>query len=323
MMDAGSQRDTHSPPTSDGADTGKYPGNNNRLTESVDLKSMVSDALSEYREWIIEPKRFSGIPFGFKKLDAMTGGLRPGSLHLIASHSSVGKSTLLLNVLEEICLNQKIRALFFCGDMAPLDVVKRFIFERSLLPRDYLRDEECQLTKRDLLRIHQYAEELMESGLAIIDQRDPTLDAITAIARTMHRQGGIGFIAMDHVHLIRPDDATVSAKVAMTQTAIGLKSLARELGLPILATAHLKCVSQNRPAEIRDLRHGNGLAHEAEFIGILQSMGEVQSSDHVVMNVVKNHFGPCGQLDLYRHRRLLRFCEQPPLTEEEEERMMA
>jgi replicative DNA helicase len=230
---------------------------------------------------------------------------------------------MLLNVLEEICLNQKIPALFFCGDMTPLEVVKRFIFERSLFPLDSLRDQEYLPCKGDLLRIQQCAVELAKSGLVINERRDLTADSITAIARAMHDERGIGFIAIDHLHLIQPNRPGMSAKSAMATAAVGLKSLARELNLPILATAHLRRAAQGRPADIRDLRHGNALAHEADFIGMLEPMGEANGSDHVVMRVVKNHGGKCGQVDLYRHRLLLRFCEQPPLTEEEEEMIMA
>lgn len=122
------------------------------------------------------------------------------------------------------------------------------------------------------------------------------------------------------MHLIQSSDAIGSTKTALAHAAVGLKSLARELGVPILATAHLKRISQDRPAGIHDLLHSKGLAHEADFIGILQPMGDVQGSDHVLMNIVKNHVGPGASVDLYRHRMLLRFCEQPPVTKEEEDR---
>ncbi len=172
---------------------------------TVTLKSLASEAISQFVECLMEPGRCSGIRTGFKKLDDITGGFRPGSLNLIASHPSAGKSTMLLNVLEKICLNQKIPSLFFCGDMAPLEVVKRFIFERCLFPLDSLRDQEYMPCKGDLLRIQQCAVEFAKSGLVINERRELTLDSITTIARTLHKQRGIGFIAIDHLHLIQPD----------------------------------------------------------------------------------------------------------------------
>jgi replicative DNA helicase len=322
-MDIGLQDSTHPTTAAVSADMAGNPAEKILPDGTVTLKSLASEAISQFVECLMEPGRCSGIRTGFKKLDDITGGFRPGSLNLIASHPSAGKSTMLLNVLEEICLNQKIPSLFFCGDMAPLEVVKRFIFERCLFPLNSVRDQECLPCKGDLLRIQQCAIELAKSGLVINERRDLTLDSITTIARKLHSERGIGFIAMDHLHLIQPDRLGASAKSTMATAAAGLKSLARELNLPILATAHLRRASQGRPADIRDLRHGTALAHEADFIGMLEPMGEVQCSDHVVMRVVKNHGSHCGQVDLYRHRLLLRFCEQPPLTEEQEEMIMA
>lgn len=292
------------------------------LSNRQKLLTHVQNAVERYQK-ILEfglpkgpPK---GLSTGFSLLDGMCHGLEPGRVYVIASRPSLGKTTLLLNIIAAVCLNQKTPSLFFSGDLTIPQIVDRLIFNQASAPLSAAFDPGHTPTKGDLLRIQKCAQGLVDSGLVLDDTRDMMIEVIAAKAREERAKNGIGLIAIDHLHLIRSEATRpdTSRKREMAVVIREIKSLARELELPVLVSAQLKRRADGRLPRIGDIRQATAIEHEADFVGLLHK--EVSDEDCVKLLIAKNNNGPLGTVRLFLSAELQRFEQGPVVYHEENE----
>jgi replicative DNA helicase len=286
------------------------------------LLSYVNNAVERYQkllEFGLPKGPPKGLSTGFSLLDGMCHGLEPGRVYVIASRPSLGKSTLLLNIIAAVCLNQKTPSLFFSGDLTIPQIVDRLIFNQASAPLSALFDPEYVPTKGDLQRIQKCALELVDSGLVLDDRRDMMIEAIAAKAREERAKNGIGLIAIDHLHLIRSEATRpdTSRKREMAAVIGEIKSLAKELELPVLVSAQLKRRADWHLPRIGDIRQATAIEHEADFVGLLHK--EVSDEDCVKLLIAKNNNGPLGTVRLFLSAELQRFEQGPVVYHEENE----
>lgn len=198
------------------------------------LRTHVSNAVERYQNILgcgLPKAHPKGLSTGFSLLDRACHGLEPGRVYVMASRPSLGKTTLLMNIIAAVCLNQKTPSLFFSGDLTIPQIVDRLIFNQASAPLSVFFDPEYVPTKGDLLRIQKCALELVDSGLVLDDTRDMMIEAIAAKAREERAKNGIGLIAIDHLHLIRSEATRpdTSRKREMAAVIGEIKSLATEL----------------------------------------------------------------------------------------------
>lgn len=262
-----------------------------------------------------------GLSTGFSQLDEICHGLEPGRIYLIASRPSLGKTTLLMNIIAAVCLNQKTPALFFSGDLTIPQIVERLIFNRASAPLSAFNDPQYCPGKSDLLRIQKCAREVADSGLVLDDGRDMKIEAISAKAREEHTMTGIGLIVIDHLHLIRSEAIRpdASRKREMAHVMREIRSLARELQLPVLVSAQLKRRADQRVPRIGDIRQAAAIEDHADFVGLLHRECPSADEDRVKLLIAKNNNGPCGSVRLFFSAKLLRFDQESFVGNEENE----
>jgi replicative DNA helicase len=255
------------------------------------------------------------------ELDQMSNGLEPGRVYVIAARPSMGKTSLLLKILAEVCLNQHTPSLLFTGDLTIHQVIDWLIFNRAHTPKCCLYDPQYTVRKGDVQRIQQRAKELATSGLVLDDRRDMTIEAITAKAREEHVKTGIGLIVIDHLHLIRSESTQpgTSRKREMAGVIRALRNLARELGLPILVSAHLKRRADGRVPRSGDIRESGAIEHEADFIGLIHRDGPILHENCFHLLIAKNNNGPLGTVGLLFIEEIQHFEEGPIVPNEEQE----
>ena len=284
------------------------------------LVTHVENALQRYQEILEHGVACRGLSTGFRRLDVMTNGLLPGMVYVIASRPSMGKTTLLLNILSRVGIEQQTPSMFFSGNLTISQIVDRLIFNRAMAPLCAFSNPGYLPNKADLLRIRKCAHDLAISGLVLDDSRDMTIEAIVAKAREERSRTGIGFIAIDHLHLIRSESTHpgTSRKREMTGVIRAIKILAQELELPILVSAQLKRRADGRLPRSRDIRESGAIENEADFVGLLHRVGSIK--DQVCFNllIAKNNNGPSGTVTLFLTREM-QFEEGPRLHNEEEE----
>ena len=326
---------TGSEPTADESDlhpsTQEIPDSNPHSGTDPDpsggrrLGILVKNALERCRGILSRDLPRCGLSTGFKELDEMSNGLEPGRVYVIAARPSMGKTSLLLQILGEVCLDQQIPSLLFTGDLAIPQVIDRLIFNRALSPQCCLYDPQYTPSKGDLERIQKHAKKLADSGLVLDDRRDMTIEAIAARAREERAKTGIGLIVIDHLHCIRSESTQpgTSRKHEMAGVIRSLSNLARELELPVLVSAQLKRRADGRLPRIGDIRESGAIEHEADFIGLLHRERQIQCVFDLL--ICKNNNGPLGTIGFLFVEEIQRFEEGlivpdvPNMSDEEQQ----
>lgn len=282
------------------------------------MRAHVVHALERLQQTLLEQAQLRGLPTGLDRLDEITHGLQPGRIYLIAGRPAMGKTGLLLQILAEVCLNQHIPSLLFTGDLTIPQVIDRLLFNHAMFPQCKLGDPQYALRKGDLKRIQESAGQLAESGLILDEIRNATFEALAAKARHERSVAGIGLIVIDHLHQLGMASTSpgTSRKREMAMVIGSLRELARELGVPILVSAHLKRRAEGRVPKCVDIRESGAIEHEADFIGLLHRE-TLNAEPHVIeLLVAKNFNGALGPIRLCRIDEIQRFEEVP--TEEQE-----
>lgn len=284
-------------------------GESAETTSKITSKERVLDVIEYFQDVLSGSINPRGIPTGFANLDEMTGGLRPGNVFVIASRPSMGKTSLMLNILEHVCVGQKIPSLVFSGDLTASEITQRLIFNRACSPLRYDTDHDYMpFTKGELQRIEKAALEVARANLFVDEARGLAIEDLREKARQSMSTDMIRFIAIDDLHLLRSicPQAKPSRKREVTEVFSAIKGLARELDIPILVLAQLKRRAETRVPRITDIRESGVIEHEADLIGLLHRRDQVSESDKAGQTydsrfellLAKNRHGTTGALDL-------------------------
>ncbi|HWI22088.1 MAG TPA: replicative DNA helicase [Baekduia sp.] len=217
----------------------------------------------------------TGTPSGFSRLDDITGGFQPGNLVIIAARPSMGKSALVANIAENVALSKErpMPVALFSLEMSEAELAQRFIASQASIPGDRLR--KGQLKKQsDWKRVMDTAERFHRAPLYVDDSSDVGLTEIRAKARRLHQQtereyGGLGLIIIDYLQLMRADARIESRVLQIGEISRGLKILARELQVPVVALSQLSRAVESRTDKkpmLSDLRESGSIEQDADLV---------------------------------------------------------
>ncbi len=237
----------------------------------------VGDVLhQELQRWDELAKRgesITGVPSGFADLDQITGGFQPGNLIIIAARPSMGKSALVTNIAENVALNKKNpRAVaLFSLEMSEGELAQRFIASQAAIKGDDLRKGRVRDEKWQ--RVLKVAGEYERSKLYVDDSSDIGLLDIRAKARRLHQalhdEGGLGLVIIDYLQLMRADTRYDSRVQQVGEMSRGLKILARELKVPVIALSQLSRGVESRTDKrpmLSDLRESGQIEQDADLV---------------------------------------------------------
>ncbi len=227
-------------------------------TERLQIRSTQKSALT-------------GTPSGFRDLDDKTGGFQKGNLIILAARPSMGKSALVCNIAENAALAGYPVALFSL-EMSESELAQRFVASQSGTKGDDLR------RGRDLERrwpkILDACRRLGEAPLFVDDSSDTGVLEMRAKSRRLHHQlvdkGGLGLIIIDYLQLMRHEGRVESRVEQVGQISRGLKSLARELQVPVIALSQLSRGVEQRAGDkkpiLSDLRESGQIEQDADLV---------------------------------------------------------
>jgi replicative DNA helicase len=220
--------------------------------------------------------KLQGISTGYKDLDRLTNGLKPGEMFIIAARPSMGKTSLAMNIVEHVCLDQKVPTLVFSCEMSSVQLVQRLLFSRSGFFISKIRDGR-QPTKSEIKNILRVSQEIRNSNLFIDDTAGISIDEVRAKARRLKREKKIGLIAIDYLQLMRSHSkqAQGSREREISEISAGMKGLAKELNIPIIVLAQLNRGPESRTGaklgvpRLSDLRESGSIDQDADLVGLL------------------------------------------------------
>lgn len=226
----------------------------------------------------------SGTPTGFDDLDEKTGGLQPSNLVILAARPSVGKSAFVANMAENVAVDQGKSVAFFSLEMSESELAQRFIASQSGVKGDLLRKGKLSAEKgrdRDWKKVNKALNELNDAPLFIDVTSDLGLLDLRAKARKLDKQErdrrkgtdregeGLSMIIVDYLQLMRMDERIANRAEQVGQVSRGLKLLASELKVPVIALSQLNRANENRPDKrpmLSDLRESGNIEQDADLV---------------------------------------------------------
>jgi replicative DNA helicase len=293
-------------------------------THSVQaLIQQVMDQQAKMREWrnTHDGSLLPGLSSGYSDLDQFTTGWKPGELVIIGARPGQGKTSLMLNLAENIALETASRrddgkggVLLFSLEMTGSELVQRMLCAnagvdlRRVKLGMYSREEETQL-KDATARFAQAA-------VFVDDSFTLNLSEIRSKSRRMKERHDIEIVFVDYLQLVKDDDR-LDRHLQIGNISRGLKALARELGVPVVAAAQLnRGVEQRSSREKRpmlsDLRESGSIEQDADQVLLIhRKEGEdAVQNDEVAESeliVAKNRNGPTGDVSMLFRKRFTRF----------------
>lgn len=298
---------------------------------TFDLGAVADEVVKEFQQVVSGEREEQGLRTGFPDLDRMTKGLKPGEVFVIAARPSMGKTSLMMNMVENLCVDQGLEVAVFSCEMTEKQLIQRLIFSRARYP--LARIEKGRVpSSNDLNRIRMATDEVKAAPLWIDDTAGIAIDTLRAKARRRKRERGLSLIAIDYLQLMRSRtrQAAGSREREIGEISGGIKALAKELSVPIIVLAQLNRGPETRKGEalgvprMADLRESGTIEQDADMIGLLYrkdyyafSEEEKESlAGQSQMTLAKNRSGETGEVPLTFIGQLMRFENRAHTTEE-------
>lgn len=300
--------------------------------EVESIKEAINAVCLDFEARVMGREEAPGLATGFLALDGMTGGLKPGNMFVVAARPSMGKTSLMMNIVEHVCLRSGLPTLVFSCEMTRQELAQRLMFSMAKFDSNILSYGE-KPTKGDLIRIQREALRVASSKLVIDDTAAITISQMRAKARRIQREKGIALIAIDYLQLMRSfsKQAAGSREREISEISAGIKALAKELGLPVIVLAQLNRGPEARggkkPGKPRmsDLRDSGSIEQDADIIGLLyrdayyadDEDSKAATAGRSDLEIAKNRNGPTGIVPLTFIDKLSRFESGHPANSHE------
>jgi replicative DNA helicase len=238
-----------------------------RTGELRSIEDVLHEELDKLEKVSREGISMTGTPSGFKDLDEVTGGFQPGNLIVLAARPSMGKSALVTNIAENAAIDHDKPVALFSLEMSETELAQRFIASQASLNGDDLRKGRVKSDRWP--KVIQATEKLAASPLYVDDSSDIGILELRAKARRLHSRRELGLLIVDYLQLLRPEDSSLSRVEQVGQISRGLKILARELKIPVIAVSQLSRAVESRPDKkplLSDLRESGQVEQDADLV---------------------------------------------------------
>jgi replicative DNA helicase len=280
------------------------------------LKTLLHDAYDRLDYLHAHRGEISGVRTGFGDLDSLTTGLQKSDLIILAARPSVGKTSFALNIAEHAAVKDRKSVGIFSLEMSKEQLVLRLLSSVSNIDSQRLRTG--FLEELDFARIAPAMNALSEAPIFIDDTPNITTMELRTKARRLQAETGVDLIIVDYLQLMQSSTTTRDANRVQEVSEIsrGLKALARELKIPVIALSQLSRQPEMRESKeprLSDLRESGSIEQDADLVMFLWREKERGSDDQVTdgevvkLKLSKHRNGPTGEIDLWFKKAQTRF----------------
>lgn len=275
----------------------------------VSIKDVLVEAFDRIDELHKEPGKLKGLPTGFPDLDFYLAGLQKSDLIILAARPSVGKTSLALDISRYAAAKMGVPVGIFSLEMSKEQLVDRLLCAEADV--DLWRMRTGRLSEReeddDFPKIGHAMGILSEAPLFIDDSATANVLGIRTKARRLQAEHGLGLIIVDYLQLMEESSRFTESRVQeMAKITRGLKGIARELNVPLLALSQLSRAVESRNPPIprlADLRESGSIEQDADvvlFIYREEMYKKNASKKHIAeVHIAKHRNGPTGNIQLY------------------------
>ncbi len=271
----------------------------------------IKDALAESFDRLDELHKsgggLRGIPTGFTDLDDALAGMQESNLIILAARPGVGKTSLALNIAHYAAVEKKIPVGVFSLEMSNLELVDRLLVAQANI--DAWKMKTGNLKDDDWLAMSEAMGVLADSPLFIDDTPGQSILQMRTKARRLQSDSGIKLLVVDYLQLAVGDGKYESRVQEVGAISQGLKNLARELKIPVLALSQLSRAVESRGEKIpqlSDLRESGSIEQDADVVMFLFKPDEENLEDYK-LNIAKHRNGPLRTIELHFRGDRIRF----------------
>jgi replicative DNA helicase len=257
----------------------------------------------------------TGLRTGFRELDEVLGGLEAGTLMIIAARPSMGKTAFALTIAQHVALRQQVPVAIFSLEMPAKQLVTRMLCSEARVDMNRLR--QGHITDRDYQRLVEIASRMSEAPIFIDDAASLTVLELRGRARRLMAQQPVGLIIIDYLQLMAGGTNAGGGENRQQEIATisrGLKGLARELGIPVIALSQLSRAVEARPNKrpmLSDLRESGSIEQDADIVTFIyrDDYYNPNTDKAGVAEIIigKQRNGPTGSVELQFHAAHVRF----------------
>ncbi|MDE3054727.1 MAG: replicative DNA helicase [Gemmatimonadota bacterium] len=264
-------------------------------------------------------KTITGVASGFSDLDEITSGFQNADLVIVAARPSMGKTAFTLNIAQHAAIENNVPVAFFSLEMSKEALVQRLLTSEARVDAQRLR--KATLRDDDLPRLARAAGILSSAPIWIDDTPGITLLEMRSKARRLKMDANVGLIVVDYLQLMQGPVNSESRQQEVSQISRGLKALAKELAVPVVALSQLSRApelrtGENKRPQLSDLRESGAIEQDADLIMFLYRQefydgptdkdgNSLEGKAEVIVGKQRN--GPTGIVNLYFHKHYTRF----------------
>lgn len=281
----------------------------------VVVKDILAETFDRINELHENRGQLRGVPSGFKELDNLLAGFQKSDLVILAARPSMGKTALALNIASHVATREKIPVGIFSLEMSRDQLVDRLLTTEAGI--DSWRLRTGNLKEEDFSKLNHVMGVLSEAPLYIDDSPMMSVMDIRAKARRLQVEKGLGLIIIDYLQLMessRKSGSSDNRVQEVSEISRGLKALARELSVPVIALSQLsRAVEMRTPKipQLADLRESGSIEQDADVVMFIYREDyydpDTEKKNIAQVLIKKHRNGPIGDVDLYFHSEFLRF----------------
>ncbi|MBF0370012.1 MAG: replicative DNA helicase [Magnetococcales bacterium] len=289
-------------------------GRDQRRSAYYDVKSILTPVFERIDKLMERKEAVTGVPSGYEDMDKMTAGLQPSDLIILAGRPSMGKTALAMNIAENAALGHKVGVGVFSLEMSKEQLVMRLLASTARVDAQGLRTG--WIKDDEYGRLINAAGELSAAPLYIDDTPAISVMALRSKARRLKREKDIQMIVVDYLQLMTGSSGSSDNRVQeISEISRGLKSVAKELSIPVIALSQLSREVEKRPDKrpiLSDLRESGAIEQDADVVMFVYRE-EVYKKDDPSLEglaeaiIAKQRNGPVGAVKLTFLKKFTRF----------------
>jgi replicative DNA helicase len=307
-----------------------------RISESraqggvVGTKDLVNKAISTIENFFSRKGTITGLATGYADLDRMTDGLHGSEMIVIAARPSMGKTSLAMNIVENVVLEQKLPVAVFSLEMSAEALILRMMCSIARVNLRSIR--EGFMSESDFPKLTSAAGRLSNSKLFIDESAGLSILQLRARARRLHQQHGVKLFVVDYLQLLHSTArrSQENRQQEISDISSGIKALAKELKVPVLVLSQLNRElerDKNRKPRLSDLRESGAIEQDADLVGLLykpnagddEDGAAAEEADGLPVNllIAKQRNGPTGDVNLTFLKNYTRFESAAKVSDED------
>lgn len=271
----------------------------------VPVKNILAESFDRLDELHKTAGSLRGVPTGFNDLDEALAGMQASNLLILAARPGVGKTSLALNIAQNAAARFKLPVGFFSLEMSKEELMDRLLISQAEI--DAWKMKTGRLDEDEFTRLSDAMGELYETPLYIDDTPGMSLLEMRTKARRLQSEQGLKLIVVDYLQLARPVRNLDNRVAEVSEVSQGLKNLARELKVPVLALSQLSRQVEARGVkkpQLADLRESGAIEQDADVVMFLWREHE-EDLENMSLDIAKHRNGPLKSIKLrFRGERI-------------------